>query len=250
MSLVAGRAIPIAAQTETRAVTPAAETPSIAILFAADYPSASLPSGPALDFLLWHATIDPGVAVDVPTEYGACCPGPLFCYVLSGELVLRVEGPLQIIRAGTSGAPGTIEDVRPGAEAVLRPGDTAVWRFELPATYANRGASPLRLVSGGIFGGYAPAPLDGYLVPDFVELFPAPRLPPGPITMELIRATLPPHAAIAAAPAGSPRLALRASGGGVLGQQRDGAIENLGRTAMVVDILTLFPRTGAGTLAS
>jgi hypothetical protein len=87
------------------------------------------------DFLLWRATIAPGVTVVVPPAYGRCCPGPLITSVLAGELILRVEGPRQAVRASPTATPGPAEAILPGTEVVVRPGETAVGRFELPATY-------------------------------------------------------------------------------------------------------------------
>ena len=40
----------------------------------------------------------------------------------------------------------------------------------------------------------------------------------------------------------------RESGAGILVRRPDGALSNIGRTAVVVDVLTLFPHSGAGTL--
>jgi hypothetical protein len=234
---------------ETRPATPSASAPvTVVPLFTTVLPAASVPGPPMTDFLLWRATIDPGVTVVYPPGYGTCCPGPLLTHVVAGELTLRVAGPLQIVRASTTATPGAVEAVPSSGEVLLRPGDTALWRFELPTTFANAGTAPLRMIGGGIFGGYAPAPLEGYQIPDFVELTPAPPLPPGALTMELVQVYMPAGAALAAAPVGALRLAIRESGAGVLRRSTDGALANIGRTAVVVDVLTLFPHSGAGTL--
>lgn len=129
-----GPTAPVAAQADTVVATPAAGV-SVEPLFATVIPAAALPDAPLQDFLLWHATIEPGVTVVVPAEYGRCCPGPLITHVLAGELTLRVEGPLQIVRASTTATPEPTEAVPPATEVVVRPGETAVGRFELPATY-------------------------------------------------------------------------------------------------------------------
>jgi hypothetical protein len=247
-SLLLGHPIVVTAQTGPAVATPGAGDATVELLFTTIVPAAALPVAPLRDFLLWQATIEPGVTVDFPPGYGACCPGPLVAHVLSGELTLRVEGSLQVLHTNSTATQAPGEDVVPGTDVVLRPGDTALWRFELPTTFANSGVTPLRLISGGLFGGYAPAPVEGYQIPDFVELVPAPPLPPGPVTMELVRVDLPPGTGVAAAPVGALRLTIRESGAGVIAREADGAVVNRGRTPVVVDVLTLFPHAGAGTL--
>jgi hypothetical protein len=231
------------------AATPGATAEvAVASLFATVLPAAALPVAPITDFLLWRATIDPGVTVVFPPGYGQCCPGPLLAHVLAGELTLRVEGPLQIVRAPPTATPGPVGTARPGTDVTLHPGDSALWRFELPTTFTNPGGTPLQMMSGGLFGGYAPGPLAGYQIPDFVESTPAPPLPPGAVTVELVRVQLPPGSELAAAPVGALRLVIRESGAGVLARRADGGIGNIGRTPVVVVVLTLFPHTGSGTL--
>jgi hypothetical protein len=217
-------------------------------LFTTVLPAAALPIAPITDFLLWRATIDPGVTVVFPPGYGTCCPGPVLTHVLEGELTLRVEGPHQIVRASTMATPSPAEAGAPGTAVTLQPGDTALWRLELPMTLTNPRTNPLQMIGGGFFGGYAPAPLEGYQITDFVEQTPAPPLPPGAVTVELVRVHMPPGSELAAVPVGALRLALRESGAGILARRADGALANPGRTPVVVDVLTLFPHSGAGTL--
>ena len=245
--LIGGQAGPVGAQADSD-VAPPATTATVEPLFTTVISAGALPEAPLHDFLLWQASIDPGVSVDVPAGYGTCCPGPLLTHVVSGTLLLRVDGRLQISRAGTPATPGPLEPGIPGSEVVLRPGDTALWRFEQPARLVNPGPDPLRLVSGGLFGGSVPGPLAGYQLLDFIELVPAPPLPPGPVSMELVRVTLPPGTEVVAAPVGALRLALRESGAGILERQATGALGNIGQRPVVVAVLTLFPRAGAGTL--
>ena len=247
-SLLLLRPVP-AVLADTGAATPrAAVDVTVEPRFATVLPAGALPIALTTDFLLWQATIDPGVTVVFPSGYGQCCPGPLLAHVLVGELTLRVEGPLQIVRAPTTATPGPVGTVRPGTDVTLHPGDSALWRFDLPTTFTNPGGTPLQMISGGLFGGYAPGPLEGYQIPDFVEATPAPPLPPGAVTVELVRVHLPPGTELAAAPVGALRLAIRESGAGVLERRADGGIGNIGRTPVVVVVLTLFPHTGSGTL--
>jgi hypothetical protein len=239
--------VPVSAHADTDVATPAAVA-TVAPLFTTVIPVAALPEAPLQDFLLWQASIAPGVTVDVLAEDGTCCPGPVLTHVVTGALTLRVEGPLQISRASTPATPGSLEHGVAGSDVVLRPGDTALWRFEQPARLANLGPNPLRLVSGGLFGGSVPGPLAGYELLNFGELVPAPPRPPGPVTMELVRVSLPPGTALVAAPVGALRLAIRESGAGILARRADGTLANIGQRPVVVVVLTLFPRAGAGTL--
>jgi hypothetical protein len=128
------------------------------------FPAASLPATTHPAFILWHATIAPESEVAIPAEILACCPGPQLEHVLAGELTLRVEGSLRILRGTTGGTPGPSEAVAPGADVVLRPGDTAVYAVELPATYHNAGTEPVHLVAGGLFAGTPPTPPAEYAI--------------------------------------------------------------------------------------
>ena len=237
-----------AVRADPGAATPASAAVTVVPLFATVLPGAAIPVAPTTDFLLWEASIDPGVTVVSPPGYFSCCPGPLLTHVLAGQLLLRVDGPLQIVRVSAVATPAPAEVVPSGSPVTLRPGDTALWRLEQPMTYTNPSTDPLQLIAGGYFGGYAPAPVAGYQIVDFVEHTPVPTLPPGDVTMELVRVQMPPGTALAAAPVGALRLAIRESGAGILKRQTDGALANSGRTAVVVHVLSLFPHAGAGTL--
>ena len=116
---------------------------------------------------------------------------------------MGVDGPLQVARAGSGGTPTPAEEIAENSEATLRPGDSAAYRFEFPAVYANRAATPVHLVSGGLLGGYAPAPIDDYVVTEFTEIFPVPPLPAGAVTMDLVRVTLAPGESLPSPPAGA-----------------------------------------------
>ena len=234
---------------QTAAATSGRAAPSVEILYSANYPAAALPTGSALNFIVWHATIDPGVQVSVPAAYVACCPGPVVLHVLSGELAIRVDGSLRVARAGSPGTPAPVEELTEDTERTLRPGESAAYRFELPASYTNPGSIPVHLVGGGLLGGYAPAPVENYVVSEFTEIFPVPPLPAGPVTMELVRVTLAPGDPLPAPPAGSLRLGLKESGGGILAKELDVSLVNTVREPIVVDVLALYPRSVASTLA-
>jgi hypothetical protein len=248
VSVVIGHRSSVAAGTPTAAATPTHGEPRVEVLYSALYPDAALPTGSTLNFILWHASIAPGVRVAAPATYGSCCPGPVILHVLSGELSLGVGGPLQVVRAGRGGTPAPVEEIAEHAEVTLGPGDGAAYRFEFPAVYANAGATPVHLVSGGLLGAYAPAPVGDYVVTEFTEIFPAPPLPAGPVTMELVRVTLAPGESLPPPPAGALRLGLQEAGGGILAEELASSFVNIGREAIVVDVLAIYPRTGASAL--
>src|SRR5687767_4774941 len=180
--------------------TPATEAVPLEPLMGTTVPPEALPTEPALSFILWRATIEPGFRVAIPAESVACCPGPQLNHVLAGELTLRVDGPLQVVRAGADGSPAPLEDVPPGTEVILRPGDSAIYRFEFPSEYANAGSERVHFVSGGLFGDSPPGPPGAYVLTNFDEVYPVSSLPSGPVTLSLGRATLAPDAALPAPP--------------------------------------------------
>jgi hypothetical protein len=111
----------------------------------------AVPTGAQLPFELWYASLEPGVQITVPVEMFACCPGPLIEHVLAGELTLRVDGPLRVVRGAIAGTP-TPEEIPPGTEVVLQAGDSAIYAQGPSREYANLGTEPVQLVSGGLFG--------------------------------------------------------------------------------------------------
>ena len=226
--------------------TPVAPTPAIETLLTTTFPAEAIPTTSSPSFLIWYATIAPDREVVIPRELVACCPGPQIEHVLAGELTLRVEGSLQVQRGAMGGTPMPAEDVPPGTEVVLRPGDTAVYSLELPVTYHNAGTEPVHLVAGGFFAGSPPAPPADYAIPSLKERYPAPTLPPGPVTATLHRTTLAPEGVFPAPPSGAMQVVMFGPGTGTLGERSDGSVENLGREPLVVYALILHPGTPDG----
>ena len=106
------------------------------------------------------------------------------------------------------------------------------------------------LVSGGLFGGEASGPPSGYSVDNFDAANLESSLPPGPITLELERATFPPDALLPGPPPGALWVAMAEPEGGFLAEQRDGSFRNLDAEQVVAYVLTLRPAGAeeAGTL--
>lgn len=225
--------------------TPRAEgTPAggaIETLVATTFPAEGLPTGSGRAFILWHGTFAPGVAVAIPTEFLGCCPGPLLTYVAEGELEVRVDGPVRLLRAGAAGTPAPEEEVAAGTPVVLRAADAAVFDFAHPVAYANAGAAPVHLIAGGLFAAAPLEPPAGYAIDVYEEAFPAPALPPGPAAATLERATLAPGGTLPVPAAGAARVVVAVPGPATLGEESSGAVTNLGQEPVVVYALTLGP---------
>jgi hypothetical protein len=209
------------------------------------FPMEALPTVSSPAFLIWYATIDPETEADIPPEPIACCPGPQIAHLLAGELALRVDGPLQVQHASPDGTQAA-EEIAPGTEVVLQAGDTAIYSFELPATYRNAGPDPVHLLGGGLFAGSPPNPPVAYAIATVRERYPAPVLPPGPLAATLQRATLAPGEIFPAPPPGSVRVVTPGPELGTLGERGDGSAKNLGEEPVVVYALTLHPITPNG----
>ena len=235
----------LAAQEATPGAPGAESALPIETLVTTTFSEDTLPTASSPAFVIWYATIDPETEVAVPTELVACCPGPQIEHVLAGALTVRVEGPLQIVRGATRGTPAPLEQVPPGTETVLHPGDTGVYAFDLPVTYRNAGSEPVHVVAGGFFGGSPPAPPADYAIPSSNVRYPAPPLPPGPVQVTLQRTTLPPDGVFPAPPSGAVQLVMTGPELGTLGERSDGSAQNLGREPVDVYALILIP-TGAG----
>jgi hypothetical protein len=211
-------------------------------LVTATFPPAAVPTTANPAFILWHATVAPETDVAIPAELVACCPGPQFEHVLAGELTLRVEGPLQVLRASSSGMPVSApEAVAPETDVVLRAGDTAVYALELPATYHNAGTEPVELVAGGLFAGTPPTPPAGYAI-DAVKNRQVPSgLPRDPLTVTLQQTTLAPEAIFPAPPSETLQLVMTVPDFGTVAERSDGSAQNLGQVPLVIYALVLSP---------
>jgi quercetin dioxygenase-like cupin family protein len=72
-------------------------------------------------------------------------PGALVLWIESGELTYVVSaGTAQVTRAATNGTPGPTEQVGPGMQTVLRPGD-AVFEQGVVHVSRNEGTEPVVL---------------------------------------------------------------------------------------------------------
>lgn len=210
------------------------------------------PVGIRLKLEIWHATIEPNVDVAMAAEPVTGREGPRIEHVVAGTLTLRVDGALQVVRAGFAGTPGPVEEITPGAEVVLQAGDTALFAQKLAMSFANRGAEPVRLIGGQLveLGGTLTqgASSAGYTVNVTDERDLTEPLGPGPMTFELERVTLAPGAVLPAPPEGALRVMTSGPRIVYLAKGSDGSISNVLKEPVVTYALTLLPAgSEAGT---
>jgi hypothetical protein len=218
----------------------ATATASPETVLATTIPADQVPTAGNLDFALWHAVLDPGDEAAFEADAVACCPGPQITHVVAGELTLRVDGPVRLIRGGDP-ASGNSGDVAAGSEILLHPGDTAIYDFAHPAEYANRGTDPLHVVGGGLLAGSMAWTPAGMTLLDGNEEYSAPALPPGPVALTLVRATLPPQGTLPAPPPNSLILEVGIEGDASIGQGADGSLRNIGPGEQTFYALTISP---------
>ena len=218
--------------------TTAAET-----LFSTTLPTDAIPDRGVLNFTFWRLSLDPGTSTPATPE-GACCRGPQITHVLAGELTVHVDGPMQVFRGMGNALAGA---EAPAAEIVLLPGDTVIHDFSIPAEYANHGATPVELVNGGLYSGTMlnPWPFAMHLLDGSKENHRAP-LGLGPVTVSLVRATLPPDGEFPAPPPGSLLLETGQSGDASVGKDTtDNSLFNINSRAETIYVFTVEP---GGTL--
>ncbi len=224
--------------------TPAPVIPTdeaLQTVFTATLPARLIPAAGNLDFLVWRTTLEPGIR----TSYQGQIKGFQMQHVISGELELTADGPLQLVR-GSSGPPGMVSgaEAAPGAIVVLHPGDTAIFPFDQTVEYANLASAPVELVAGGLFAGHGAWLPEGMSRIDHNEQYPVPELPAGPVDLTLVRATLPPGAEVTAPPAGSLTFDVGAVEESSIAKRPDGALRNIGPDEAAIYVLTLTPRGG------
>jgi hypothetical protein len=218
------------------AIVAPATTAGQETLVSVTLPAGAVPTSASLDVIGWSAALDPGTATDAVS---GCCRGPQVVHVLDGELTLRVDGPLQVIRA--TGI-GTDSDAVPAKTAVvLNPGDSAIFDYAVVARYANRASSPLHLVGGGLLAGWVRDAPAGLTLIDYNSEYPISTLSSGPVDVALIRATLPPGGTIPAPPLGAIVIDVGGLADVDIGKARDGALRNLGPTEATFYVLSVEP---------
>jgi hypothetical protein len=231
---------------------PLATGAALDTVFATTLATEIVPVAGNLDFLLWRAELHPGLSA----RHESRVRGPQITTVIDGELTVRADGPLHLFRAASDLARAA--EVPNGTEVVLRPGDTAVYAFDRPVAYENRGSTPVQIVSGGLFAGFTGGLLAGsnswlpgeFRILDYNQDFAIPTLPPGPVAATLVRATLPPDGDAPAPPPGSLVLEVGAIGDAAVVRDAEGSLRNIGEATNTIYILSLIPVNEAETAAT
>jgi len=218
-------------------VTPTAE-PDLETLFATIVAADRVPSGGNLRVVLRRLSLPPGSKTPVSPEGQSCCRGPQITHVLEGELTVQANGPMQVFHsADLRLAPG---QAPPGEDIVVRAGDTVVHDFAFPAAYINHGASPVQIINGGLYAGTMPSPFLRHKssLAGSAKTLQGP-LPAGPITINLIRADLPPNGVVPAPPPGSLMVETGATTDDSIETRQDGSLLNVGETPEIIYALVL-----------
>jgi hypothetical protein len=215
--------------------TPSSEA-ALQTVFTTILPAALIPTAPGgRTFDFWHAVLEPGERVPIAGQ----SPGPQITHVVSGELTIQADGPLQLFR-GTNIASGA-GTVPSGTAVVLHAGDTAVYPYETAAEYANLGSTPVQVVGGQLSVGGVPGAAASLTFLDYREKYPLPALPPGPVQATLVRATLPSKGLVPAPPAGSLVMEVGAVEEVSIGENSDGSLRNISPSEATIYVLTLTP---------
>jgi hypothetical protein len=211
-------------------------------VFTTTLPADQVPTAGNLDVVMWHAVLESGQDAVFQADMVDCCPGPQVTHVIAGELTLRVEGPVTLVRGGTPGVGGGgAGDVATGTEVTLHPGDTAIYDFALPAVYANQGSASLHIIGAGALAGSMAWTPAGMTLLDGNETYSAAALPPGPAELMLVRAIVPAKTTLPAPPAGSLILDVGATGDASIARGADGALRNIGPQAETIYVFILSP---------
>ncbi len=235
-----------------RTLEPLATDAALDTVFATTLAAEMVPVAGTLDFLLWRAELHPGLSARQESRIR----GPQITTVIDGDLTLRTDGPLHLFRAASDLARAA--EVPSGSEVMLHSGDTAVYAFDHPVEYANRGSLPVQIVSGGLFAGYTGGLMSGdnswlpgeFRILDHNQDFTIPTLPPGPVAATLVRATLLPDGDAPTPPTGALVLDVGAFGDAAVVRDANGSRRNIGEATATIYILTLVPINEAEAAAT
>jgi hypothetical protein len=236
-----------ASPTDAQLPSEVAVTPLVAAMLLPE----ELPTEPPLYLQVSHGSIVPGAQVAFTANMIRCCSGPTVDHVLAGEVTLRSEGPVRVVRAAADGTPEPAEEVPAETAVVLRPGDSVLSRAEFPFTYINAGSEPVDIVSGALIHGYSTAQPTGYQVNNDGSALVDAALVTGPVSFVLAQTTLPPDGVLPAPPPGATRGIVSWPQIALLKQSSDGSVTNIEQDPVVVYVLTLVPAgTENGTAAT
>jgi hypothetical protein len=222
----------------------AAPRPTAETLFTTTLAADAIPDSGVLIFEFDRLSLDSSTSSPMSPE-GTCCRGPQITHVLSGELTVHVDGPMQVFRGEGNALAGA---AAPGSDVVLLPGDTVIHDFSVLAEYANHGTSPVQIVNGQLYTGSMRTVWSSamHFLDGSQEFHQAP-LAAGPVTVSLVRVTLPPDGAFPAPPPGSLVLEVGESGDASVGKASDDSLFNINTRAETIYII-IFEPTGTSSL--
>jgi hypothetical protein len=212
------------------------------MLVAIFVPADLVPTGSAVIWELAHIVVAPNSEGMWTAAAGACCPGLRFDYVVDGSYAARSDGPAQVVRIGATGA----EEVPPGTEVVLGPGEALISRNEFAFSSLNREATPAHLVSlfftdGGYSAGAYPANWTQY----DLDMQAPPSIPGGPKVLRLQRVFLPPGTTLAPPSRAVGELSVTLADDALVSKLRTEttlpSVRNYGTEPVTVYVLTLEP---------
>jgi hypothetical protein len=244
-SMVPAVFVPATPTTEAQSPSEVTVEPLVAATFLPE----EVPTGRALNLMVGHATIEPGAQVAFTATMVKCCAGPQIDHVFSGELTLRSEGPLRVVRAAADETPRPPEEVTPGTDVVLRQGDSAIHRAEVPFTYVNAGTDPVQIASGGLFSGRSFSQPASSLADDFDTVSLETSQLSGALTLAMEALTLAPDATLPGPPSGTSRAITAGPQFGAISRGIGGAVTNITAEPLVTYALTLLPTGSSGGAA-
>jgi hypothetical protein len=234
--------------------TPATPSPSATndeTLVTVTVPAGALPAEVVAG--LNHYTVAPGSEA---TWDWTCCSGVRLDYILEGTYAVTSAGPMQLRRAGSA---TDWEDVRPGTEVVLEPGDALLSRMEDSFDAVNFSSSVVNLLDVVLLVGNPgedPVPhersgLAAWEYNDLVDgqdIWLAPvSVPAEPMTLRLRQTSIDATSELAAPSDSIMQLAISLDEGAVSSTQEDFAIKNYGPDPIAIYALTLEPAGGTHT---
>jgi hypothetical protein len=213
-------------------------------------PAELLPGGEAIMGGLNHISWSAGDTATWNASRGANNPGLRFEYLLEGSYTVEVDGPAQLLRAG-SGAP---EAVPANAEVALGPGDALAFANDVGATYKKPEGTEVELLFWILFdaskGAYSTDPIPpAWIITDLDLQTEGLSALGGPAMLRLRRVELAEEADYPPTASGAMQFSVGLTAESAAGtpvpapvfaRSNDGSIHNYARRATVV-VLTLEP---------
>jgi mannose-6-phosphate isomerase-like protein (cupin superfamily) len=189
----AGRAIELRSGDDEPAVflevtiAPAGAEPRVTSepVYAVTFPDDATPDDGTYYVDLVVADWQPGVTSSAETRPDDDGPGVWF--VMAGKLAVRADGPLRVSRAD-----GSVEEIAPGTEVLLAPGDAALWlKHGWGNSLRSAGDVPVRFLSMGIIERLDTTRFTGAIGTD-TSMYPGDWLKEGPVVATVRRVTAAP----------------------------------------------------------